>query len=78
MGSTAPLQRLEGFFGVDEALTDYRRGARAWAATLIVTGTGADEARRRADEAVREMARGAHLDLVPEADSPADAEATRS
>ena len=78
MGSAAPLQRVEGFFGVDEALTDYRRGAPAWAATLIATGTDADEARGRADEAVRELARGARLDLVPEADSLADAEATRS
>ena len=78
MGSAAPLHLVEGFFGVDEALTDYRRGARAWAATLIATGTGVDEARARADEAVREMARRERLDLAPEADSLADTEATRA
>ena len=78
MGSAAPLQLAEGFFGVDEALTDYRPGARAWAATLIATGTGENEARARADEAVRELARCERLDLAPEADSPEGMEATRS
>ena len=78
MGGAAPLQLVEGFFGVDEALTDYRHGARAWAATLIATGTGVDEARARADEAVKDLARCERLDLAPEADSPAGTEATRS
>jgi 3-methylornithine--L-lysine ligase len=78
MGSAAPLQLVEGFFGVDEALTDYRPRARAWAATLIATGSGESEARARADEAVRELARCERLDLAPEADSPAGMEATRS
>ena len=78
MGSAAPLRLVEGFFGVDEALTDYRRGARAWAATLIATGTGVDEARARADEAVRELVRSERLEMAPEADSVTDTEATRS
>ena len=78
MGSAAPLQLVEGFFGVDEALTDYRSGARGWAATLIATGSGESEARARADEAVRELARCERLDVAPEADSPAGTEATRS
>jgi len=75
MGSAAPLQLVEGFFGVDEALTDYRSGARSWAATLIATGVSADEARARADGAVRELARCERLDLLPETDSLAGAEA---
>jgi len=78
MGSAAPLQLLEGFFGVDEALTDYRRGARAWAATLIATGADVADARARADQAVRELARGERLDLAPEADVLAGTEATRT
>jgi len=78
MGSAAPLQLVEGFFGVDEALTDYRRGARAWAATLIATGADVAEARARADEAVRELARCERLDLAPEADILAGTEATRT
>jgi len=78
MGSAAPLQLVEGFFGVDEALTDYRPGARAWAATLIATGTGAEEARVLADEAVTELARCERLEVVPEANNLARTEATRS
>ncbi len=67
MGSAAPLRLVEGFFGVDEALTDYRPGARAWAATLIATGADVREARGRADEAAGELARCEGLDLAPEA-----------
>jgi pyrrolysine biosynthesis protein PylC len=67
MGSAAPLQLVQGFFGVDEALTDYRPGARAWAATLIATGADVQEARVRADEAVAELARCEGLDPAPEA-----------
>lgn len=78
MGSAAPLWLVEGFFGVDEALTDYRPGARAWAATLIATGADVEEARALADEAVREMARRERLDLAPEADTSAGTEAMRS
>jgi len=78
MGSAAPLQLVKGFFGVDEALTDYRPGARAWAATLIATGEGVEVARARADDAVRELARCERLDLAPEADTLAGMEAMRS
>jgi len=78
MGNAAPLQLVEGFFGVDETLTDYRRGARAWAATLIATGADVADARARADEAVRELARCERLDPAPEADVLAGTEATRT
>jgi pyrrolysine biosynthesis protein PylC len=78
MGSAAPLQLVEGFFGVDEALTDYRPGARSWAATLIASGDGADEAREVADEAVTALARFERLDMAPESVNLAGAEATRS
>jgi pyrrolysine biosynthesis protein PylC len=66
MGSAAPLRLVEGFFGVDEALTDYRPGARDWATTLIATGADVREARVRADEAVGELARCEGLDRTPE------------
>jgi len=78
MGSAAPLHLVEGFFGVDEALTDYRPRARAWAATLIATGADVAEARARADEAVRELAHGERLDLAPESDRLGGMEATGS
>jgi 3-methylornithine--L-lysine ligase len=77
MGSARPLHSVKGFFGVDEALTDYRPGTRAWAATLIATGAGVDEARALADKVVGEIARSEKLDLVPEAHSAAKMEATR-
>jgi hypothetical protein len=76
MGSAAPLRLVEGFFGVDEALTDYRRGSGAWAATLIATGTDVEEAGALADEAVRELARGERLELAPEPDNRVHTEAT--
>ena len=78
MGSAAPLQSVKDFFGVDEGLTDYRPGASEWVATLIATGAGVDEARKRADDAVRELARCERLDLAPEAESLAGTEAMRS
>ncbi|MCX6372056.1 MAG: ATP-grasp domain-containing protein [Actinobacteria bacterium] len=78
MGSAAPLRLVGGFFGADEALTDYRRGARSWAATLIATGADVVTARRRADEAAKELARYERLELVLEPDGPAGTEATRS
>lgn len=57
MGAAGPLRLVPGFFGADEALTDYARGLDAWAATLVVTGTSAREARVRAAAVVAEMAR---------------------
>jgi hypothetical protein len=65
------LHLVEGFFGVDEALTDYRPGARAWVATLIATGGGTDGARALVDEAVKELARRERLDVAPEAGAEA-------
>jgi pyrrolysine biosynthesis protein PylC len=78
MGSATSLQLVEGFFGVNEALTDYRPGARAWVATLIGSGAHAGEARAVVDEAVRALARRERLDVAPEAVSLAGMEAARS
>ena len=68
MADARPLQLLPGFFGVDEALTDYRPGAEHWSATLITTGTSEAQARAATDGAVREIAAHEELTLVPEAD----------
>jgi pyrrolysine biosynthesis protein PylC len=70
MGSAGPLQVVPGFFGADEALTDYAPGRDGWAATLIVSGATAREARVRAGEVVAELARREGLRAVPE-DEPA-------
>jgi len=57
MGSAGPLQLVPGFFGADEALTDYAPGRDEWAATLIVTAAGVRDARDRAAAVVAELAR---------------------
>jgi pyrrolysine biosynthesis protein PylC len=73
MGSAGPLSLVPGFFGADEALTDYAPGRPEWAATLIVAAPTTAEARRRAGETVSELAGCENLEPVPEADrSPVD------
>ena len=57
MASAGPLQLVPGFFGADEALTDYAPGRDEWAATLIVTAAGVREARDRTAAVVAELAR---------------------
>lgn len=66
MGAARPLARVPGFFGVDEALTDYRPGATSWAATLITSDAAVGGARERTDQAVRAMAAHEGLRLEPE------------
>ena len=68
MGSAGPLRLVPGFFGADEALTDYVPGRAEWAATLIVTGAGVREARERAAGVVAELARHEDLRAAPEDD----------
>jgi pyrrolysine biosynthesis protein PylC len=65
MGAAGPLRLVPGFFGADEALTDYAPGREEWAATLIVVGEGAREARVRAAVVVAEMARCEDLRVAP-------------
>ncbi len=57
MGGAGPLRLVPGFFGADEALTDYAPGRDEWAATLIVTAPECAEARERAAGVVAELAR---------------------
>lgn len=44
MGIAGRLILYKGFFGADEALTDYEAGSREWAATLIVTAENLEKA----------------------------------
>jgi pyrrolysine biosynthesis protein PylC len=50
LAQAGPLDLVSGFFGADEALTDFRPGRPDWVATLIVSGADRREAwqRRRA------------------------------
>jgi pyrrolysine biosynthesis protein PylC len=66
MGSAGPLRVVPGFFGADEALTDYEPGRAEWAATLIVAAGSAREARARAAAVVAELARCEGLRAAPE------------
>jgi 3-methylornithine--L-lysine ligase len=68
MASAQPLQIVPGFYGVDEALTDYRHGSRRWSATLIAAATTVAEARASIDAAVAAMARLERLRHQPEVD----------
>jgi pyrrolysine biosynthesis protein PylC len=68
MGSARPLRLVPGFFGADEALTDYVPGRAEWAATLIVAAESAREARTRAAAAVAELARCEGLQAAPDDD----------
>jgi len=49
MAQAGPLDRITGFFGADEALTNYRKDAPCWVATLIVGGRTRLQAEQRRD-----------------------------
>jgi pyrrolysine biosynthesis protein PylC len=68
MGDAGPLRLVPGFFGADEALTDYEPGRSEWAATLIVAAGDVREARERAGGVVAEVARHEGLRAAPEDD----------
>ena len=38
MSHAGPLRRVPGFYGADEAITNFREGRAPWVATLITTG----------------------------------------
>ncbi len=77
MGSASPLSLVSGFFGVDEALTDYRPGAATWVATLIAAAPTVSEALAKARRATEEAARVEGLDLLSEVDGHAEGRRTR-
>lgn len=47
MADAGPLSVIKGFFGADEALTDYSAEKNCWEATLIITGKTETHARAR-------------------------------
>jgi 3-methylornithine--L-lysine ligase len=74
MGSAGPLQLVPGFFGADEALTDYAPGRDRWAATLIVTAPRMAEARDRAAGVIEELSRHEGLRARPEVETASPSE----
>jgi pyrrolysine biosynthesis protein PylC len=52
------------FFGADEALTNYREGARAWVATLVVGGRTRRNAEQRLEKVLGTIRRRFSLDAI--------------
>lgn len=52
MAVAEPLRLLPGFFGAQEAITNYAPGRKEWVATLIVTAGGREEAWKRRLEVI--------------------------
>jgi pyrrolysine biosynthesis protein PylC len=71
MAAAGALRLVPGFFGADEALTDYAPGRKEWRATLIAAGSGRSEAEARFDRVLAEIRRRFDLerfvDDAPEA-----------
>ncbi len=61
IAAAGPLRLLPGFFGADEAITDYAPGAECWAATLIFQADRAAEAWGRRRETIGDICRQNHL-----------------
>jgi pyrrolysine biosynthesis protein PylC len=55
MAQAGPLDRVVGFYGADEAITNYRDGVQEWAATLIVTGATREDADTRCGRVLRTL-----------------------
>jgi pyrrolysine biosynthesis protein PylC len=50
-----PLHLERGFFGADEALTNYAPGREKWVATLMIDGSHLDDALERRDRVIGEI-----------------------
>ncbi len=61
IASAGPLTHLTGFFGADEALTDYQPGLKSWVATLIITAGNREAAFAKREEIVARISREMNL-----------------
>jgi pyrrolysine biosynthesis protein PylC len=70
MSGSGPLHLREGFYGADDALTNYVPGASAWVATLVVVADDLQAAWDRRDSVIAEIQRACGIDLCvdPEPD----------
>lgn len=57
-----PLSFHEGFFGAEEALTNYCPGKKHWAATLIVTAKDREQAKKKMEAVVDNIRKKKNLD----------------
>ncbi len=65
MAQAGPLERLEDFFGADEAITDFEPELDSWVATLIFCGSDRREACEARNRSVAELARRLGSSDVP-------------
>ena len=57
VSTAGPLNHCEGFFGADEALTNYSQGKENWMATLIITGETRREAYQKRSGVIEQICR---------------------
>ncbi len=61
IASAGPLTHASGFFGADEALTNYEPGLKSWVATLIITAQNREAAFAKRDEVMARITREMNL-----------------
>ena len=64
MADAGPLERVTGFFGADEAITSYRKGAPEWVATLIAIGDTRQRAEEKRTRVLAAIQRGFNLERI--------------
>jgi len=63
MAAAAPLQIHEGFFGADEAITDFGREKSNWVATLIFVENGRREVQAKRDATIKSLKKHLGIDV---------------
>jgi pyrrolysine biosynthesis protein PylC len=77
MSEAGPLQFLQGFFGADEALSNYQPGRPDWVATVINVDETRDRARAKRDQVIEQIKRACSIHKVLDP-SPPGAESHRA
>lgn len=55
MATAGPLRIIENFFGAREAITNYKKGAHQWVATLIHMGSSEQDVKRTRDDVIQNI-----------------------
>jgi pyrrolysine biosynthesis protein PylC len=63
MAAAAPLQIHQGFFGADEAITDFARGKSNWVATLIFVENSRQEVLAKRDATIESLKKHLGIDI---------------
>ncbi len=61
MAKAGPVRLHTDFYGADEAITNYVPGRFEWVATLIISGSGLEEAREKRDRVINDIKAHFHL-----------------